>query len=59
MIELNRLNGSPLLVNPDLIRVIESMPDTLLTFTDGEKVMVRNQPAGNRRENSAVQEDLR
>jgi flagellar protein FlbD len=43
MIEVRRLNGTPLLVNPDLIRYIEATPDTVLTFTDGEKLMVREQ----------------
>jgi flagellar protein FlbD len=45
MIELNKLNGSKVVVNPDLIRFIEATPDTVLTFTDGEKMMVKN-PSG-------------
>ncbi len=44
MIELSKLNGAAVLVNPDLIRFIESTPDTVLTFTDGEKIMVREKP---------------
>jgi flagellar protein FlbD len=44
MIELSKLNGSAILVNPDLIRFIEATPDTVLTFTDGEKLMVREEP---------------
>ena len=44
MIELSKINGSPILVNPDLIRFIESAPDTVLTFTDGQKLMVRDLP---------------
>ncbi len=44
MIELSRINGKPLLVNPDLIRFIESAPDTILIFTDGERLMVREAP---------------
>jgi flagellar protein FlbD len=44
MIEVSKLNGSPLMVNPDLIRYIEATPDTVLTFTDGEKLVVREQP---------------
>jgi flagellar protein FlbD len=44
MIEVSKLNGAPLLVNPDLILYIEATPDTVLTFTDGEKLMVREQP---------------
>lgn len=44
MIEVMKLNGTILLVNPDLIRFIESTPDTVLTFTDGEKLMVKDEP---------------
>lgn len=44
MIELNKLNGTLVLVNPDLIRFVESTPDTVLTFIDGEKMMVRDRP---------------
>ena len=41
MIELTKLNGAPISVNPDLIRTVTSTPDTLVTFTDGETLMVR------------------
>lgn len=44
MIELNKLNGQHFLVNPDLIRYIESTPDTVLTFVDGEKLVVLDKP---------------
>jgi flagellar protein FlbD len=44
MIELNKLNGQLFLVNPDLIRYIESTPDTVLTFVDGEKLVVLDKP---------------
>lgn len=44
MIELSRLNGLEVVVNPDLIRFIEKTPDTILTFVDGEKLLVREQP---------------
>ncbi|MGC2504851.1 MAG: flagellar FlbD family protein, partial [Silvibacterium sp.] len=40
MIELTRLNGSPLAVNSDLIQFAESAPDTLLTMVTGEKLIV-------------------
>jgi flagellar protein FlbD len=45
MIELTRLNGSPLVVNCDLIQYAESAPDTTLTLLNGEKVVVRESPA--------------
>lgn len=44
MIELTRLNGHSLFVNPDLIKFIEEAPDTVLTLTSGEKVVVREGP---------------
>src|ERR1700749_2140826 len=41
MIELTRLNGSPLVVNSDLIKTAEAAPDTMLTLITGEKLIVR------------------
>ncbi|HXC94396.1 MAG TPA: flagellar FlbD family protein [Edaphobacter sp.] len=40
MIELTRLNGSPLAVNCDLIKYAEAAPDTVLTLITGEKLVV-------------------
>ena len=44
MIEVERVNGSKMLINPDLIKIIETTPDTVVTFTDGEKIMLRTPP---------------
>jgi flagellar protein FlbD len=41
MIELTRLNGTPIIVNSDLIKTAESSPDTMLTLINGEKLIVR------------------
>ena len=41
VIELTRLNGSPLVVNSDLIKTAEAAPDTMLTLINGEKLIVR------------------
>ncbi len=41
MIELTRLNGRALVVNCDLIKYVESAPDTMLTLVTGEKLVVR------------------
>jgi len=41
MITLTRINGKRLVVNADLIRVIEENPDTLITLTTGDHVMVQ------------------
>jgi flagellar protein FlbD len=40
MIELTRLNGHALLVNSDLIKHVEAIPDTTLTLVTGEKLVV-------------------
>lgn len=41
MIQLTRLNNQGLLVNCDLIKFVESAPDTVLTLVSGEKIVVR------------------
>jgi len=41
MIELTRLNGTPIVLNSDLIKTAEASPDTMLTLTNGEKLIVR------------------
>jgi flagellar protein FlbD len=41
MIEVTRLNGTPILLNSDLIKIAESSPDTMLTLIQGEKLIVR------------------
>jgi len=45
MIELTRLNGSIMLLNSDLIKTAEASPDTMLTLINGEKLIVREEPA--------------
>lgn len=44
MIQLTRLNNSPLTVNSDLIKFVECSPDTLITLLNGEKLLVRESP---------------
>jgi len=41
MIQLTRLNNSPLAVNSDLIKFVEQAPDTVITLITGEKIVVR------------------
>lgn len=41
MIEVTRLNGMPMILNSDLIKIAESSPDTMLTLIHGEKLIVR------------------
>lgn len=47
MIELHRLARPPVafLVNPDLIQVVESTPDTHVTLTTGTRYVVSETPA--------------
>jgi len=41
MIEVTRLNGNPMIVNSELIKLAEASPDTMLTLIHGEKLIVR------------------
>ena len=41
MILLTQLNENPVRVNADLIETIESTPDTVITLTNGKKLLVR------------------
>jgi flagellar protein FlbD len=40
MIELSRLNGKKFVLNCELIKFIEATPDTVITLTTGDKLMV-------------------
>jgi flagellar protein FlbD len=40
MIEVTRLNGQPMLLNPDMILSLEATPDTVISLTTGEKCVV-------------------
>jgi len=44
MIKLTRLNGSSFILNAELISTIEAQPDTFITLTTGERVMVAESP---------------
>lgn len=41
MIQLTRLNNSALVLNAELIKFVESVPDTVITLVSGEKIIVR------------------
>lgn len=41
VIRLTRLNNRPFAVNSDLIKFVENAPDTVITLTNGEKVVVK------------------
>ncbi len=42
MIALTRLNGHPVMVNSDLIESLEETPDTVVTLTSGNELIVRD-----------------
>lgn len=41
MIRLTRLGGEPFVLNAELICYVEELPDTYITLTTGERVVVR------------------
>ena len=41
MIELTKLNDIKFSVNPELIEIVETTPDTVITLTTGRKLIVK------------------
>ena len=41
MISVTRLNDQPLVLNAELIKTVESTPDTLITLINGDRMMVK------------------
>ncbi len=41
MIALTRLNNTAIVINPDLIVFIEETPDTIITLSNGDKIVVQ------------------
>ena len=44
MIHVSRLDDSSLIVNSDMIEFVEATPDTIITLTDGKKILVKESP---------------
>lgn len=42
VIALKRLNGQEFVLNVDLIETLEKTPDTVITLTNGKKIIVSN-----------------
>lgn len=40
MIKLKQLNGEPVVVNAEMITFIHAHPDTVITLSNGDKLMV-------------------
>lgn len=41
MIEVTKINGTKVLINPDLIELVEETPDTVVAFTTGRKIIIK------------------
>ena len=41
MVEVTKINGVKVLVNPDLIELVEETPDTVISFTTERKIIVK------------------
>ena len=41
MVPITRLNGTVLVVNAEMIEFLEATPDTIITLTDGRKVIAK------------------
>ena len=41
MIEVTKLNGVRILVNPHLFETVEETPDTVISLTTGKKIIVK------------------
>jgi flagellar protein FlbD len=41
MIEVTRLNDTKLIINADMIEKVEESPDTVITLTSGNKLIVK------------------
>ena len=41
MVTLTRLNGTPVVVNAEMIELLETTPDTIITLTNGKKILVQ------------------
>jgi len=44
VISVTRLDGSEVVVNAELLVLVEAMPDTHLTMTDGRQLIVQESP---------------
>lgn len=41
MITVTRLSGKSIVINAELIRFVEQTPDTLITLTSGDRILVK------------------
>ena len=41
MIEVTKINDVKILINPYVIEIVEETPDTVISFTTGRKIIVK------------------
>ncbi len=41
MVEVTKMNGQKILLNPDLMETVEETPDTVISLTTGRKIIVK------------------
>ena len=44
MIKLTRLDGEAFILNADMIKYVEQRPDTFITLTSGDRIVVGESP---------------
>jgi len=44
MIKVTKLNSDEIVVNAELIEFVEASPDTIISLTNGKKIMVKETP---------------
>ena len=44
MIKVTKLNSDEIVVNAELIEFVEANPDTVISLTNGKKIIVRESP---------------
>jgi flagellar protein FlbD len=44
MIKVTKLNNDQIVVNAELIEFVEANPDTVISLTNGKKIIVRESP---------------
>ncbi len=42
MVEVTRLNGKKIMINPFLVEFLEETPDTVILFNSGNKMVVKD-----------------
>jgi flagellar protein FlbD len=42
VIRITKFDGSSIILNPELIQTIEATPDTVITLTSGQQLVVKN-----------------